>query len=196
MALLQISPSWPLSQSRPLHVPFSHMAWNASKGFPCCWLCLAMSYLARLDLAVDPKFRYQALRRRRRQSGTAPAGPKLHWVTSRTCTAGIRPGLHEIKPLSQHPQLLGAPLNRLLGLNQKFISSTCWFEIFGVEQQLNHPLGAALDVIVHLLISQPAYPSIFLSRCHLLAGLCPPAVASTLQHLHVGLRCFRFPSLV
>jgi hypothetical protein len=145
------------------------MAWDASKGFPCCWLGLALPYLARLDLAVDPKFQISSTLKAPPAIGDGAGRAKAAWVTSRTCTAGIRPALHETKPLSQHPQLLGAPLNRLHGLNQKLVSPTCYRRIFGVEQQLNHPLGAVLDVIVHPLYSQPAYPCIFLSCCHLLA---------------------------
>jgi hypothetical protein len=55
LAQLQKSPSWPLSQSRLLHVPFSHMAWDASEDFPRCWLGFAPLYLVRLDPSVDPK---------------------------------------------------------------------------------------------------------------------------------------------
>jgi hypothetical protein len=55
LALLPMSLSWPLSQSRLLCNHPSHMAWDASEGFQCCWLGLASPYLACLDLAADPK---------------------------------------------------------------------------------------------------------------------------------------------
>ncbi len=55
LALLWMSPSWPLFHSRLLHIPFSQMAWDAAEGFPLWWLGLALPYFARLDLAVHPK---------------------------------------------------------------------------------------------------------------------------------------------
>ncbi len=59
LALLQISLSWPLPKSRLLHVPYGHMAWDASEGFPRCRrLGLALPYLACPDLAEDPNLEY------------------------------------------------------------------------------------------------------------------------------------------
>jgi hypothetical protein len=53
--LLQMSPSWPLSNSRLIHILSQPRSWDALVGFPCCRLGLAWLSLACLDLSVSPR---------------------------------------------------------------------------------------------------------------------------------------------